>query len=268
MSLITGENISFAYPGGPEVIHDLNFEFGTGERIAMIGQNGSGKSTLSKIMNGLLKAKAGTLWIEDVDARHMTAAEIANTIGYVFQNPDDQIFNSTVYKEIAYILKYKKRPSEEIDKKVIWAAGMTGLLDVLEENPYDLPYSMRKFVAIASVMVMEPKLIIMDEPTAGQDKPGKDCLKRIINTLVEEGKTVVTVCHDMEFVVNNFPRIIVMSEGRIIADEGKAVFERPEILERAFIKAPFASNMAKVSGVKEDWKTIEDIVKQMQNVKA
>lgn len=169
-------------------------------------------------MNGLLKPQKGSVLIDGESTKQFTTAQISKHVGYVFQNPDDQIFHSNILSEIQLgpkILKY----SPEKEKKIVdFAVELTGLKDYLEENPYNVPLPMRKFITIAAVIAMDTDVLIFDEPTAGQDAAGIERLSNIIDELVEIGKTVITITHDMEFVVNNFHRVIVMSNKQVLAD--------------------------------------------------
>lgn len=221
MALVELDNVSFEYPTGVLAVDGVTLSIDAGESVAIIGQNGAGKSTTVKLMNGLLRPTQGLLLIDEVDTRTRTTAQVSRLVGYVFQNPDDQIFNNTVRKEIEYGLKRMGRSADEIDRRVNAAASMTGMTEFLDENPYDLPLSVRKFVTITSVIASDCKVMIFDEPTAGQDLVGLRRVADIIRVLSGQGKAVITITHDMEFVASNFARIIVMANRRIVA-EGSA----------------------------------------------
>ena len=239
-------NASFAYPNGFVAVEDLNYQIERGEKVAIVGQNGAGKTTAVKMLNGLYKPSKGDVIIDGVNTKEKTTAEIAKTVGYVFQNPDDQIFNSKVSVEIEYMPRYFKLPEDEIKERVNYAVELTGIRDYLKQNPYDIPYPIRKFVTIASVLVTRPDYLIFDEPTAGQDKYGIDLLSRLVERLQQDGKTVVTITHDMEFAVSNFERIIVMAHKNIIADgNAKDVFWNEEVTSDARIKKPVIGELAK-----------------------
>lgn len=239
-------NASFAYPNGFVAIEELNLSIEDGEKVAIVGQNGAGKTTAVKLLNGLYKPSKGDVIIDAVNTKDRTTAQIARSVGYVFQNPDDQIFNSKVSIEIEYMPRYFKLQEKEIKERVDYAIELTGIGDYLNENPYDIPYPIRKFVTIASVLVTRPKYLILDEPTAGQDKYGIELLSRMIDQLQADGKTVITITHDMEFTVTNFNRIIVMAHANIIADgNAKDIFWDEDIISDARIKKPVIGELAK-----------------------
>ena len=170
----------------------------------------------------------------------------------MFQNPDDQIFNSTVYKEIEYGLKKSKLSVEERERWIQDAAELTGIEQYLESNPYDLPLSTRKFVTIASAIASDCDIIVLDEPTAGQDLQGLERLAQLNKVLHSRGKTILTITHDMEFVAAHYERVIVMCDKKILAD-GKAedVFFRQDIMGQAMLKQPAIVTIATEIGMPE-----------------
>jgi len=240
-------NASYAYPNGYVAVEDISITIHEAERVAIVGQNGAGKTTAVKMMNGLNKPCKGDVVIDGVNTKDRTTASIARVVGYVFQNPDDQIFNNSVRAEIEYMPRYFKLPEKEIKKRLDHAVELSGVGDFLDINPYDLPYPIRKFVAIAAVIASEPKYIILDEPTAGQDKHGMEILANMINTLQEEGIAVLTITHDMEFAVNNFHRIVAMAHKNIIADgTAQEIFWNEAVVEDSRIKKPQIGELAKL----------------------
>ncbi len=184
---ITFTNVSFAYPSGWRAVDDVSFTVRPGERLAIVGQNGAGKTTTVKLMNGLLKPTSGTVTVDGVTTAERTTASIAATVGYVFQNPDDQIFASTVRDELEYMPRYRKWDDAKRDERVARAARLGGIERYFDSNPNDLPLVIRKFVAIAAVLVGECKYIVLDEPTAGLDRPGQRRLVGLIDQLESEG---------------------------------------------------------------------------------
>lgn len=262
MSFITVKNLSFKYPSGTEnVLNDISFKVEKGEKVAIIGQNGAGKTTLVKMLNGLLKPTSGDVIVDEWNTQKYSVAKMSKKVGYVFQNPMDQIFHNNVYDEIAFGAKKLKFSEEKIKKLVEDAMKLTKLEKFSKENPYNLPYSMRKFVTIAAVIAMDVEVIVMDEPTAGQDFKGMKILHDLIDELQKRGKTIVTITHDMEFVVNNFERVIVMTNGKIIADGNKRdIFWELETLEKSMVKQPYISDLARELGMNEKVLSIEDFV--------
>ena len=241
------KNASYAYPNGYVAVENISITIKEGERVAIVGQNGAGKTTAVKMMNGLNKPCDGDVIIDGINTKDRTTASIAKMVGYVFQNPDDQIFNNSVRAEIEYMPRYFKLPEKEIKKRVDRAVELSGVADYLDINPYDLPYPIRKFVAIAAVIASEPSYIILDEPTAGQDKHGLDILSTMIDRLQADGVAVLTITHDMEFAVNNFQRIVAMAHKNILADgTAKEIFWNEEVVADARIKKPQIGELAKM----------------------
>lgn len=268
MSYLTLNDVTYRYPNGYKAVDGVSMSFEKGESVAIIGQNGAGKTTTVKLMNGLLKPEKGDVFIDGWNTKDYTTAQISKKVGYVFQNPDDQIFHNDVYSEIAFGPKNQKLPPEAVKENVMKAAERTGLTPVLEENPYNLPYSMRKFVTIASVLAMDTDVIILDEPTAGQDPTALDRLASIIQSLIEEKKLVMTITHDMEFVVNHFERVIVMADRRKIADKSKReVFWDFGILEQSMLKQPHISRLSHSLQLQAPILTIDDMIQCLQQKK-
>ncbi len=239
MSLVEVKNVSFTYPNGFVAVDGVSFNLEKGENIAIVGQNGAGKTTTVKMLNGLTKPTSGDIIVDGKNTRDYTTAQIARTVGYVFQNPDDQIFNNSVYKEIEYGLKRMKLSREERERRIMDAASLTGMEKFLDQNPYDFPLSVRKFVTIASVIASGCEVLIFDEPTAGQDLDGLERLSRLIKELTARGKALITITHDMEFVAENFERLIIMCNKKIVADGRTGeVFYYKDIMEKAKLKQP------------------------------
>ena len=240
------KNASFAYPNGFVALENIDFVIQEGERVAIVGQNGAGKTTAVKMMNGLNKPSQGDVIIDGINTKDKTTAFLARTVGYVFQNPDDQIFNQSVRAEIEYMPRYFKFSDKETEERVNYAVELTGIEKFLKTNPYDLPFPVRKFVAIAAVIVSKPKYIILDEPTAGQDKHGMEILSTMIDRLQKDGVTVLTITHDMEFAVKNFHRIVAMAHKNIIADgTPQEIFWNERVLAEAKLKKPTIGELAK-----------------------
>ncbi|MGG3280549.1 energy-coupling factor ABC transporter ATP-binding protein [Paenibacillus solani] len=264
MSFLTLTNASFAYPNGYKAVDQVNMSFNKGESVAIVGQNGAGKTTTVKMMNGLLKPSEGDVVIDGWNTRDYTTAQISRKVGYVFQNPDDQIFHNDVYSEIEFGPRKLGLPEEQVKANVMKAAELAGVVPFLKDNPYNLPYSMRKFVTIASVIAMDSSVIILDEPTAGQDLPAMERLANLIETLNQEGKTIITITHDMEFVVNNFHRVIVMANRQVIADDDKrAIFWNLDVLERAMLKQPHISRLGYSLGIGHNILAIPELADEL-----
>lgn len=252
MSFIEFNNVSFTYPNGFLAVEDIDFHIDKGENIAVIGQNGAGKTTMVKMMNGLLKPTSGKVVIDGMDTHDFTTAKLSRKTGYVFQNPDDQIFHNTVRQEIEFgpgVLGYDAQKVKELTE---YTAELVGLSDELEENPYNLPLSIRKFVTIASVAAMDTEIIVLDEPTAGQDIRGIRILENMIEELKKKGKTIITITHDMEFVVNNFDKVFVMAHKNLLkVTDPEEVFSDSALLEESMLKRPYISEIVWQFGLPE-----------------
>lgn len=255
------KNVTYSYPNGFKAVENINITIEKGEKVAIIGQNGAGKTTTVKMMNGLLRPQEGKVIINGVDTADKTTASISRSVGYVFQNPGDQLFNSSVYNEIAFALKAQGDSDEEIDRKVRNAARVCHIDEYLETNPYDLPFSMRKFVTIAIVIANDCDIVILDEPTAGQDLFGIQWLNTIINDLNSQGKTVITITHDMDFVIDNFKHIIVMAHKNVI-DNGSIndIFWNFETLKDANLRLPVVAELVEKLGVEQHIVSIDEFV--------
>lgn len=210
--------VVFEYPSGTRAIDGVDLSVAAGERIAIIGQNGSGKSTLVRQFNGLLRPLAGEVTIlgELVGNRHV--AEVARQVGLTFQNPDRQIFARRVRDEVAFGARNVGLRGAELDGAVEAALDAVGLRSAEGANPYDLGYSKRKLLAVASILSMGTPIVILDEPTTGQDARGVARIRAIIDELDVSGRTVIAISHDMRFVAESFARVVVMGAGRVILD--------------------------------------------------
>lgn len=249
MAYIEMRDVSFAYPGGFLAVDHIDIAIEQGENVAIVGQNGAGKTTTVKMLNGLQRPTGGDVLIGEMNTKQYTTAQVSRVVGYVFQNPDDQIFHSTVYDEVAFGPKNQKLPPEQFEAQVEKALLMTGMDQFRDENPFNLPLSVRKFVTIAAIIAMDTSVLIFDEPTAGQDLEGNQRLGEILRQLHEEGKTVITISHDMDFVVENFARIIVMANKKVVTTGSpEEIFWNFDALETAMLKQPYVSRLCRTLG--------------------
>jgi energy-coupling factor transport system ATP-binding protein len=250
MAFISFQETGYRYPDGFTALEGLNLEIERGENCAIVGHNGAGKTTAAKLCNRLLCPCEGNVFVDGKNTRNHTTAAISRIVGYVFQNPDDQIFHSTVEQEVEFGPRMMKFPPERIKSLVEDALALTGLTEEREENPYNLSLSVRKFVAIASAIAMDTGALILDEPTAGQDPRGNRLLADINATLSRRGKTLITISHDMDFVAENFSRVIVMADRRIVADGSpEEVFWNFPALEKAHLRQPWVSGICRRLGI-------------------
>ncbi|ETI70817.1 energy-coupling factor ABC transporter ATP-binding protein [Neobacillus vireti] len=253
-------NLSFSYNKETRVLSGINLEFDR-RSTAIIGQNGAGKTTLVKLMKGLLKADEGKILIHEHDVSGKTAAQLARTIGLVFQNPNDQIFKRTVLDEVMFGPLNIKMDKQTAKEKAIEALKMVELDDKLEMNPHDLSLSEKKLLCIASVVAMDTDIIIFDEPTIAQDHGGKEKIRQIIQALKDKNKLVMTIIHDMDFVAENFERTIVFNDGQVLLDgETRDVFSQKELLKTACVEAPGITKLAERLGFKDTVLTVDEFI--------
>jgi energy-coupling factor transport system ATP-binding protein len=237
--MIEVEDVYFTYPNGIEALKGISLTIKNGEFVAIMGQNGAGKTTLVKHFNGLLKPTKGEVSIDGVETTKVSVATLARKVGFVFQNPDHQLFSETVEDEIAFALKNFGFKETVIKKRVSWALNLLGLTKYRKTSPFMLSGGERKRVALASVLAWDPKILILDEPTIGQDYQQKEKLRQFILQLKAQRKTIIIVTHDVEFVAECNPRVILMREGKIVADgEASKILTTPEVLNQAFIVPP------------------------------
>ncbi len=259
------EHVSFEYPGGFLAVEDVSLTIKQGEKVAILGQNGAGKTTTVKLMNNLHKPTKGVVMVGDMDTRNYTTAYVSRTVGYVFQNPDEQIFNPTIYEEVSFGPKSSlKLPPDQVASRTEAALKATELWDHKDRNPFDLPLSIRKFVTIASVLAIDNEVLIYDEPTAGQDLRGTRLLEKLADEQHKAGKTVITITHDIEFAARNFQRIIVMSNKHVIGDGSpEEIFTNKALLKEAMLKAPASTRIAEAVGVGHPIIHNEDLIKEV-----
>jgi len=237
--MIEVRNVYFTYPSGVEALKGVSLRIDRGEFVAIMGQNGAGKTTLVKHFNGLLRPTKGEVLVDGVNTKDVSVATLARKVGYVFQNPDHQLFCETVEQEIAFALKNFGFDEESIKRRVDWALNLLGLSQYRESSPFMLSGGERKRLALASVLAWDPEVVILDEPTIGQDYAQKEKLRQFILQLRAQGKTIVIVTHDVEFVADCSPRVVLMANGRIVAD-GKAekILTNPKLLAEASVIPP------------------------------
>jgi energy-coupling factor transport system ATP-binding protein len=237
--MIEVEDVHFSYPNGVKALKGVSLVIKNGEFVAIMGQNGAGKTTLVKHFNGLLKPSEGKVHVDGVETTKTSVATLARNAGFVFQNPDHQLFSETVEDEIAFALKNFGFEEEAIEKRITWALNLLGLAQYRKTSPFLLSGGERKRVALASVLAWNPETLILDEPTIGQDYQQKEKLRQFIVQMQTQGKTVVIVTHDVEFVAECNPRVVLMKEGTIVADgEGREILTTPEVLAQSSIVLP------------------------------
>ena len=247
MSILELKNVCYTYGTGTpfekKAVNDVSFSVNKGELIGIIGHTGSGKSTLVQTLNGLMKPTSGQVLLDGVDIwdKPKEIRKIRFKVGMVFQYPEYQLFEETVYKDIAFGPTNKGLSSEEIDKEVRRAARFTGLKDeLLDKSPFDLSGGEKRRAAIAGVIAMDPDVLVLDEPTAGLDPMGRDVLlSQIIRYHKERQNTVLLVSHSMEDIARVADRIVVMNKSQLVMfDETQKIFARGDELEKIGLRIP------------------------------
>ncbi len=233
------EDLSYAYPDGAIALRGVNLTVARGEFLALVGPNGSGKTTLAKHFNGLLKPSGGRVRVDGRDTRHLRVAELARTVGYVFQNPDHQIFAGTVEEEIAFGLRLQGLEPARVAERVDAAVAQFRLAEHRDLPPAVLGSGERRLVALAAVMAAQPDILILDEPTGGLDRRSRQELMAAVSAYHRGGHTVILIAHDMRLVAEHATRAAVMLEGRVLFDGPPAeLFARRDVLREARLAVP------------------------------
>ena len=258
-------NLRFTYPTGLEAIKGINLTIASGEQVAIVGQNGAGKTTLVRHFNGLLRPSSGTVLIGDWETSKYSTAKLASRVGYVFQNPDEQLFSRDVLTEVAFGPRNLGYTKEKVDELVKRALSLTELNDKTETNPYDLSPTWRKMVALASIIAMDTPIVIFDEPTTGQDAVNVGRIAQVIAELKREGKTVITITPDIDFCAENFDRVIALSKGQVLLD-GVAhdVLGQEETLAQTYVDPPQLTRLGKALGLKETITKKDEFLKALE----
>jgi energy-coupling factor transport system ATP-binding protein len=256
--------LSYTYPGGVQALSEVSLNIEPGEKVAIIGQNGAGKTTLVRHFNGLLQPSGGSVQIGEWDTRQYSIAQLASRVGYVFQNPDDQLFSRKVKDEIEFGPRNLGFEPEHLVQKVSEAIALTELDGKEQVNPYDLSPSWRKMVALAAILAMDTPILILDEPTTGQDARTIDRIAHIVHATHAQGKTVLAITHDMDFCAENFERLVVMGQGKILLDgPTRQVIAEDEILASTYVDPPQLTRLAKRLKLPEVVGTIDDFLKAL-----
>jgi energy-coupling factor transport system ATP-binding protein len=244
MTTVGLEGVGFVYPDGTRALSDVDLSVAPGESVAIVGQNGSGKSTLVRHLNGLLRPTEGRVLHDGLDVAGERVATLAARVGIAFQNPDRQIFAGKVRAEVEFGPRILGRTPSEAAEAAIVALSAVGLAELADANPYDLGYSRRKLLALASVLAMGTPVVVLDEPTTGQDARGVQRVQQVVADLVTAGRTVIAISHDMRFAAETFARIVVLGAGRVLLDGPPAeVFAEASwpTLASSYLEPPFAA---------------------------
>jgi energy-coupling factor transport system ATP-binding protein len=237
--IIQAEDVVYTYPSGVQALRGVSLTIHKGEFVAIMGENGAGKTTLVKHFNGLLRPQEGSIKVDGDDISRESVATLARKVGLVFQNPDDQLFSENVESEISFALNNFGFDGDVVEKRVDWALNLLDIEQYRKSSPFILSGGERKRVALASVLAWDPEVVVLDEPTIGQDYAQKERLRHFLMQLRIQGKTTIIVTHDVEFVAECSPRIVLMADGGIIADgTAKEIMTDAEAMERASVSPP------------------------------
>lgn len=242
--MITLEKVSFRYPTGREALHSVDLTVQPGDFLAIMGENGAGKTTLAKHFNGLLRPSEGRVLIDGEDTTKVSVAHLSRKVGLVFQNPDHLLFSETVKDEVGFGLKNFGFEPDVVAKQVSRTLEALDLSDYAETSPFLLSGGERKRVALASILASEPEYLILDEPTIGQDYQQKERLRNFILQLYSQGKAVVMITHDVEFVAESNPKVVLLSKGEIVgAGPADKILSRDDMVSRASLVKPQMSRL-------------------------
>jgi energy-coupling factor transporter ATP-binding protein EcfA2 len=255
------EDVHYDYPTGVSAIRGVSLSLDEG-CVCIVGQNGAGKTTFAKHLNGLLRPTRGRVLVRGKDTREYRVAELAREVGLAFQNPDDQLFRSTVEEEVRFGPDNVGAGAEEAKRLVASAMGLMGLEAVREKKPHDLGVPERKRVATASVIAMNTPVVVLDEPTGGQDAEGIALLGQLVGQLVQQGKLVVVATHDVTFAARHADRVIALHQGRVLLDDDpRTVFGREEILARTHVEPPAVTRLGKLLGLADTLLSPEELLR-------
>ncbi len=237
--MIEFKDVSFVHENGVKALDGVSLKIDAGETVAIVGENGAGKTTLVKHVTGLLKPTSGKVVVDGVETTNTSTAILSKKVGVAFQNPDHQLFSESVREEMAFALRNFGFAPDLVEQRVSWGLELFGLGEYRESSPLVLSGGEKKRLTLACILAWDPTVVILDEPTVGQDAIQKEKLAGTIRMLSSTGKTVVVVSHDIEFLWPLQPRVVVMKSGRLIGDApAPELMTKRELLESARVAQP------------------------------
>jgi energy-coupling factor transport system ATP-binding protein len=237
--VIEFQDVSFDHPNGVRALDHVSLKVEIGETVAIVGENGAGKTTLVKHVTGLLKPTSGKVFVDGEDTTRTSTATLSKKVGVAFQNPDHQLFSESVKEEMAFGLRNFGLSPGLVEQRVSWGLRLFGLEEYVESSPLVLSGGEKKRLTLACILAWDPQVVILDEPTVGQDSIQKERLAGTIRMLSSTGRTVIVVSHDIEFLWPLQPRVVVMKSGRVLEDgAARDVMQRSELLESARVVEP------------------------------
>jgi energy-coupling factor transport system ATP-binding protein len=237
--MIEFRNATFVHPTGVTALDHVSLRIESGETVAIVGENGAGKTTLVKHITGLLRPSSGSVLVDGEDTKERSTAELSRKVGIAFQNPDHQLFSESVEEEVAFGMRNFGFSEDIVKQRVEWSLRFFGLEQYRSSSPLILSGGEKKRLTLACILSWDPQVVVLDEPTVGQDSIQKEKLAEIIRMLRSTGKTVVLVSHDIEFLWPIQPRVVVMAKGKVVADgPAGVVFADAEVLFEARVTQP------------------------------
>jgi cobalt/nickel transport system ATP-binding protein len=246
MGLIEVRDVSYAYPGGARALNRVSLSIAAGERVAVMGPNGAGKSTLFQMLNGLLSPDRGEVVIDGLPVTRENFAAVRRKVGMVFQDSDDQLFNATVHREVAYGLVNMRMPADELEATVKWALEAVGMSEFIDRTPFNLSGGEKKRIALASVLCMKPQILVLDEPTNALDPKGANDLLALLHKLNRDlGITLVFATHEVDMAPQLADRVVFMEHGALCFDGALAEgFRQEQMLQRLGLRLPYVAELA------------------------
>ncbi len=260
-ALLTIDHLSFSYDGVRQTLEEINFTITEGEMVSIVGKNGAGKSTLAKLMCGFEKVDKGAILYKGEDIRHKSIKERAEFIGFVMQNPNQMISKNLIFDEIALGLRLRGVAEEEIKERVEQVLEVCGLAPFIDWPISALSYGQKKRVTIASILILRPNILILDEPTAGQDYRHYSEIMEFLRQINETGISIILITHDMHLMLEYTPRAIVLSEGRLITDApASVVLTTQQVIEQANLKETSLYRLAQLAGIEDGTQFVQHFI--------
>lgn len=238
MKAVEVNNLCYAYGDGTEALKNLSLSIAKHKRVALLGANGSGKTTLLHHLNGLIMPQQGSVKIMDYHVNKKELKKIRQLVGMLFDNPDDQLFSTTVAEDVAFGPRNLELEEKTVQQRVQQALEMVDIIDLINKPPYNLSLGQKKRVAIAGVLAMEPELLIFDEPFSGLDPKSANQLMYLLEKLYEEGRTIIITTHDVDMAYAWADQVIILAKGRVLADGSYELLQEKDLMLEASLNTP------------------------------
>ncbi|SDC26371.1 MULTISPECIES: ATP-binding cassette domain-containing protein [unclassified Candidatus Frackibacter] len=251
-NIIEVNNLSYKYEDGTTALKGINLSVEESSKVAILGPNGAGKSTLLFHLNALYMVQQGQVKVNSQVVTSDNKEWVRSQVGLVFQDPDDQVFSTTVFEDVAFgLLNFGWKDQDKIKKRVEWALETVGILDLKDKPPHNLSYGQKKRVAIAGILAIEPKIIIFDEPMAYLDPKGKNDFMNILNDLHQREKTILVVTHDVDFAVEWADELIIIKDGKVLANGEIDILSNLKLVKEANLGLPTITKLFKRLDIKD-----------------